>query len=97
MKDDTAIEVMSNSSENSVKRNVVRRSSLEEAARYNTNLSQAPTAGAFGALSEKQQIHFVPSTLKSTLGSPVSISQSFFRHHADTHRPHLPLVPSLRH
>ena len=64
------------SSEESVKRNVVRRSSLEYANRdIYPNLSQEPTANQGlntppGA--GKLYPFFVPSTVKSTLGSPVS-------------------------
>lgn len=66
------------SSEDSVKRNVVRRSSLENASRepYSyPDISRETTAQGFGG---KPYPFFVPSTVKSTLGSPTALAIGAF-------------------
>jgi hypothetical protein len=62
------------SSDDSLRRNIVKRSSLEEANRYiYPNLTNETTANGL-ATPGKPYPFFVPSTVKSTLGSPVSSS-----------------------
>jgi hypothetical protein len=62
------------SSEDSIKRSIVKRSSLEEASRYiYPNLTNETTANGLATPPGKPYPFFVPSTVKSTLGSPVSI------------------------
>ncbi|KAL3419898.1 hypothetical protein PVAG01_08397 [Phlyctema vagabunda] len=68
------------SSEDSIKRNIVRRSSLENANReIYPPITQESTIGTSHAYPTGQpQIHFVPSTLKSTLGSPTALAIGAF-------------------
>jgi len=57
------------SSEDEIKRNIVQRSSLEYASREYTNGTQAENVPT---------VHFVPSSLKSTLGSPTALAIGAF-------------------
>jgi hypothetical protein len=68
------------SSENEIRRNIVKRSSLEEANRIYPNLTQETTVhNGLISPSGKPYPYFVPSTVKSTLGSPVCLNVSFFK------------------
>ncbi|KUJ14543.1 uncharacterized protein LY89DRAFT_736574 [Mollisia scopiformis] len=63
----------------SVRRNVVRRSSLEDATRIYLNLIQETTANnGFNTPDGKPYPFFVPSTVKSTLGSPTALAIGAF-------------------
>lgn len=59
--------------EDSVRRNIIRRSSLEYANQAYPSLTQESTIKGDGSYSPagKPYPFFVPSTVKSTLGSPV--------------------------
>lgn len=62
------------SSEDSIRRNIVKRSSLEEANRYiYPNLTNETTANGLATPPGKPYPFFVPSSVKSTLGSPVCV------------------------
>ena len=62
------------SSEVDMRRNVVKRSSLDEPNRIHPNLTQDTTAnGSFTSPLGKPYPFFVPSSVKSTLGSPVRL------------------------
>ncbi|PMD46838.1 hypothetical protein L207DRAFT_577680 [Hyaloscypha variabilis F] len=63
------------SSEENVRRNVIKRSSLEEADRIYPNLTQETAAnGSVWSISGKPYPFFVPSTVESTLGSPIVLA-----------------------
>jgi hypothetical protein len=80
------------SSEGSIKRNIVRRSSLEIANRdflpaankEYTDLTQedtiigTPPTVQYGEKYPASRVHFVPSTVKSTLGSPTALAIGAF-------------------
>jgi hypothetical protein len=60
------------SSEDSIRRNIVKRSSLEEANRYiYTNLTNETTTNELATPLGKPYPFLVPGSVKSTLGSPV--------------------------
>jgi len=67
-------QVFEMSSEDEVRRNIVKRSSIEEANRIYQNITQQSTVNG-GLITPPGQPYpfFVPSTVKSTLGSPVCI------------------------
>lgn len=68
------------SSEDSVRRNIVKRSSLEEANRYiYPNLTHETTVNGLATTPGTPYPFFVPSTVKSTLGSPVRIYFTIYR------------------
>lgn len=66
------------SPEDDVLRNAIKCSSLEEANRYiYPNLTNETTANGVATPLGKPYPFFVPSTVKSTLGSPVSLQFLF--------------------
>jgi len=67
------------SSADSIKRNIVKRSSLEEVNRYiYQNLTNETTANGLATPVGKPYPFFVPSTVKSTLGSPTALAIGAF-------------------
>ncbi|CZR65660.1 related to Y.lipolytica GPR1 protein and Fun34p [Phialocephala subalpina] len=64
--------------EDNVRRNIVQRSSLEDAARIYLDLTQESTVNGYNSLAGKSYPYFVPSTVKSTLGSPTALAIGAF-------------------
>ena len=74
--------------EDSVKRNVVRRSSLEDSNRiYQSSTQETLKNGGLSPGSGKPYPFFVPSTVKSTLGSPVRFQSFLSSDFANAGRP----------
>ena len=65
------------STEDSIKRHIVQRSSLERANREYTNESTLPN-GSYDEKLDAPRVHFVPSSVKSTLGSPTALAIGAF-------------------
>lgn len=75
------------SSADEIRRNIVKRSSLEEANRVYHNLTNETTVnGGYNTPPGKPYPFFVPSTVKSTLGSPVSILMDLLKIATDKNR-----------
>ena len=87
------------STADSVRRNIVRRSSLEDANRIYRNLTQESILkdGNSSPSSGRPYPFFVPSTVKSTLGSPVRIHSRLLRNCANAGRLPWQLEPFLQH
>lgn len=62
---------------NEVRRNIVQRSSLEKANREIYVKDTRDTENGYDTPQGKPYAFFVPSTVKSTLGSPVSAIPAF--------------------
>lgn len=71
---------MSHAEEDEIKRHIVHRSSLEKANREYTNSTDVatPPNGVYSNKYSEPRIHFVPSTVKSTLGSPTALAIGAF-------------------
>lgn len=64
--------------EENVRLNVVKRSSLADAARIYPNLTQESIINGFNSPAGKPYPYFVPSIVNSTLGSPTALAIGAF-------------------